>query len=133
VGEAEKGECIWTPFATLPPSESWQSAKLDQPCFVLVERKAKLRQSLLEVCYHLPRVRRFLKAHHKVVGIPDDRHATAGLSATPLMDPEIEGVVQHDVGEERTSGSLNAKDNFRFERVITGWRDGAVVDLRRKR
>ncbi|MHC2557976.1 hypothetical protein ACVJ6Q_009313, partial [Bradyrhizobium elkanii] len=30
-------------------------------------------------------------------------------------------------------GSLNAKDNFRFERVIVGWRDRAVVDLRRKR
>jgi hypothetical protein len=30
-------------------------------------------------------------------------------------------------------GSLNAKDNFRFDRVITGWRGRAVVDLRRKR
>ncbi len=25
-----------------------------------------------------------------------------------------------------------AKDNFRFERAITGWRDWVVVDLRRK-
>ena len=102
MGEAEESECIRTPFATLPSSESRQSAKLDQPCLPLVERQAKLRQSFLEVRHHLPRVRRFLKAHHTVVGIPNDRHATPGLSATLLMDPEIKGIVQHDVGEERT-------------------------------
>ena len=29
--------------------------------------------------------------------------------------------------------ALNAKDNFRFERTIVGWRSGDVLDLRRKR
>ena len=29
-------------------------------------------------------------------------------------------------------GSLNAKDNFRFERTIMGWRGRCMVDLRRK-
>jgi hypothetical protein len=38
-----------------------------------------------------------------------------------------------DNAKRRRHGSLNAKDNFRFDRVITGWREGAVVDLRRKR
>jgi hypothetical protein len=33
----------------------------------------------------------------------------------------------------RADGSLNAKDNFRFERAIVGWRGQCVVDLRRKR
>jgi hypothetical protein len=33
----------------------------------------------------------------------------------------------------RGDGSLNAKDNFHFERVIVGWRGQCVVDLRRKR
>jgi hypothetical protein len=47
--------------------------------------------------------------------------------------PQIKGVVQVDVGKQRRDGSLNAKDNFRFDRVITGWRGRAVVDLRRKR
>jgi hypothetical protein len=28
--------------------------------------------------------------------------------------------------------SLNAKDNFRFERTIVDWRSGFVLDLRRK-
>jgi retron-type reverse transcriptase len=32
----------------------------------------------------------------------------------------------------RGDGSLNAKDNFRFERTIVGWRGQRVIDLRRK-
>jgi hypothetical protein len=41
--------------------------------------------------------------------------------------------VQQYVGQQRRQGSLNAKDNFRFERAIVGWRGQCVVDLRRKR
>jgi RNA-directed DNA polymerase len=33
----------------------------------------------------------------------------------------------------RSHGSSNAKDNFRFERAIVGWRGRCVLDLRRKR
>jgi hypothetical protein len=40
--------------------------------------------------------------------------------------------VQVDVSQERRDGSLNAKDNFRFERTILGWRRQRVIDLRRK-
>jgi hypothetical protein len=40
--------------------------------------------------------------------------------------------VQEQIGQDGTADALNAKDNFRFERTITGWRDGRVVDLRRK-
>jgi glycine/D-amino acid oxidase-like deaminating enzyme len=37
------------------------------------------------------------------------------------------------VGAERRYDALNAKDNFRFDRTIIGWRGRCVVDLRRKR
>jgi hypothetical protein len=47
--------------------------------------------------------------------------------------PHIERVVQEQVRQKRRDGSLNAKDNFRFERAIVGWRGQCVVDLRRKR
>jgi hypothetical protein len=40
--------------------------------------------------------------------------------------------MQVDVAEQRRDDALNAKDNFRFERVVTGWRRGSVLDLRRK-
>jgi hypothetical protein len=41
--------------------------------------------------------------------------------------------MQEQVRQERRYHALYAKDNFRFERAIAGWRDRAVVDLRRKR
>jgi hypothetical protein len=40
---------------------------------------------------------------------------------------------QQDIAQQWRDGSLNAKDNFRFERAIVGWRGQCVVDLRRKR
>jgi hypothetical protein len=41
--------------------------------------------------------------------------------------------VQKDIGEQRADYALNAKDNFRFERTIIGWRGRVVLDLRHKR
>jgi hypothetical protein len=40
--------------------------------------------------------------------------------------------VQEQVCKERADGSLNAKGNFRFERIITDLRSVFVLDLRRK-
>jgi hypothetical protein len=74
-----------------------------------------------------------LESHDEVVSITDDRNSTARMPTTPLVNPEIESVVQEDVGEERADGSLNAKGNFQFERTIVGFRGRNVVDLRRKR
>ena len=47
--------------------------------------------------------------------------------------PRVERIVQEQVCKERADGSLNAKDNFCFERIIVDWRSGFVLDLRRKR
>jgi hypothetical protein len=41
--------------------------------------------------------------------------------------------MQKEIGQDRADGSLNTKDNFRFERTIVGWRGRCLVDLRRKR
>jgi hypothetical protein len=52
---------------------------------------------------------------------------------TAKMLPALHrGCVKGRVAAHDRDHSLNAKDNFRFERTITGWRDGRVVDLRRK-
>jgi hypothetical protein len=47
------------------------------------------------------------------VGIAHDDHVARGLVPSPAVGPQIESVVQVDVGEQRRDGSLNAKDNFR--------------------
>ena len=103
MGEAEKGEGFRTPLAALLTSQGRKSAELDQPRLVLMERQAKLGQPVLEVSQHPPRIRRFLKAHHEVVSIAHDRHPTGRMPPPPLVDPEIEHVVQEDVGQRTKS------------------------------
>ena len=93
-----------------------------------------MRQPHPEVPQHPPCIGLMLEAHDEVVRVAHDRDATASMSASPLMGPKIEDVVQEDVGKERAYDALNAKDNFHFERKIFGWRrHHCVLDLRRKR
>jgi len=69
----------------------------------------------------------------EIVRVADDNHVTGGASLPPLVDPLIIDMMEVDVRQERADGSLNAKDNFQFERTIIGFRGRNVVDLRRKR
>jgi hypothetical protein len=55
------------------------------------------------------------------------------LAHPPLLHPQIERIVQVDVGQQRTDHATYAKGNFQFERVVTGWRGISLLDLRRKR
>jgi hypothetical protein len=54
-----------------------------------------------------------------------------GLAASDAP-PVLQEAVHAQVGEQRAADALNTKGNFRFERSITGWRSGSVLDLRRK-
>jgi hypothetical protein len=49
-----------------------------------------------------------------------------------VVYPEVDDIVEEDVGEDRADRSLNAKGNFRFDRTIVDWCSGFVLDLRRK-
>jgi hypothetical protein len=45
-----------------------------------------------------------LKAHHKIIGIPDDDDITACDLLAPGLNPQIEYVMQVHVGEQASSG-----------------------------
>jgi hypothetical protein len=64
----------------------------------------KLEPKLLEPLAHRvpepPRVAFVLKAHDHIIGIAHDDDPAVGLSPSPLLGPEIENVVQVDVGEQ---------------------------------
>ena len=50
------------------------------------------------------------------------------------LHPCVESVMQKQIRKARAYDPPYAKDNFRFERVISGWRGGfSVLDLRHKR
>jgi hypothetical protein len=52
----------------------------------------------------------------------------------PDVYPEIEDIVEIDVGKERRDHAPYTKGNFEFERVVRGWRTSyPVLDLRLKR
>ena len=130
--EAEKVERLGPPFAEPVTPFGSVFAEHDQPGLFLMKREAKLDQSLGEAGQHLPCVRLALEGHHKVVGIPHDRYTAVRLP-TPAMNPEIEDVVQEDIGQERRDHSPNAKGNFCFDRVMPLDRSQVVLDLRLKR
>jgi hypothetical protein len=46
--------------------------------------------------------------------------------------PVVKREVQKNIGHQRTDDAPYAKGNFQFERVIAGWRQRPVLDLRRK-
>jgi hypothetical protein len=77
-----------------PPSfPAGEPPELQDPGFLRVELQT-------ELC-----VRLSLKAHHEVIRIAHDVHLTLRLLPPPLTDPEVEHVVQVDVGHQGADDS----------------------------
>ena len=70
-----------------------------------------------------PGVGLVLEANNNVVGIPHDDDVARGLAPSPALGPEIEHVVQIDVGQER-------RDHRPLTRPLVADRDDQRVLLR---
>jgi hypothetical protein len=55
------------------------------------------------------------------------------LPNMPVKCNLVGATTQVEVTERRRYHSPNAKGNFQFERVVTGWRGTSVLDFRLKR
>jgi hypothetical protein len=66
--------------------------------------------------------------HQSVIRIPTPRQ----VGMCPLH-PKVESIVQEEIGKHWAYHSPNAKGNFQFERIMTGWRGARTLDLRHKR
>ena len=108
-------------------------SKFQNPRLLLVQRKTELRHPLMQGFEKALSFGLCFEAHDTVVRVADDDDISFRRPVSPLVRPEIEDVVQVDIGQERRGHALNAKDNFRFERTIIGWRGWGVLDLRHKR
>jgi hypothetical protein len=60
-----------------------------------------------------------LETDNDVVGIPHDDDLTSGVALTPPVCPEVEEVMEVDIGQQRRNDSSYTKDNFEFRRVIS--------------
>jgi hypothetical protein len=92
--------------------ERRQPAEFDQTGLLLVERQLKLRHPLFEGDQHPPCIFCELKAHHEVIGVSHDDHSTTRRPLPPLTNPQIQHIMQKDVGKQRTVDSPNAKGNL---------------------
>jgi hypothetical protein len=101
VREAQKVECLRLPLSTPFSSFGCVAAKLEYARFLRMQFQPELgepfRQLLMEPCG----VRLVLKTHHEVISPPHDNHVARGFCLAPVLHPEVEHIVQVDVGQQR--------------------------------
>ena len=101
VREAQELERLRPAEAPLLALLGGEPPEADQARLLGIQAQPKRGQTLRQVSLEPLRVRTMLKSQHDVVGVPDDKHITAGMPLPPLLGPEIEDVVQVDVCEQR--------------------------------
>ena len=78
------------------------AAELDQAGLVRMERSAaNASNSLAHRIEEATSVVLVLEADHQIVGVAHDDHVAVGLPPSPALGPEVESIVQVDVGQER--------------------------------
>jgi hypothetical protein len=87
--------------ATLCSSLGSEPAELDQPRLLGRELQAERREPAAKLGEEPLRILVVLKAHNVVVGEAHDDHVAVRIPASPLGSPQVEGVVQVHVGEQR--------------------------------
>jgi hypothetical protein len=132
VREAEKVEALGLGLAARSPIRRRVAAEFEESRFVRVQRQTEPRESLTQLRQKLLSVVSMFEPPDKVIGEANDDHVAVRLPLSPSVGPEVEDVVEVDVGQQRAHHAPYAKGNFQFDRVIVGWREQPVLDLRRK-
>ncbi len=78
-----------------------KTSELDQPGLLGMQRQRKPSQPLTHLFQKEPGIDMVLEADDKVIGIAHDNHVAGGQALSPAHGPEVKGVVQVDVGEQR--------------------------------
>ena len=66
-----------------------------------MQRQRKFPQPLTHLIQEAPGVALVLEPDDEIVGITHDDHIAGGLAPSPAHGPEVEGIVQVDVGKQR--------------------------------
>src|SRR5712691_84883 len=100
VREAEERERLGPAEAPPPAVLGGEPPELDQARLLGVELQVEPGETLHQVRVEPLGVGAVLKADNDVVSEAHDDHITVGLPVPPLPGPQVEGVVQVDVGEQ---------------------------------
>src|SRR6202011_52781 len=101
VGKAKEVERFRFAEPELGTLRRCEAAERDQPGLLRMQRQRKLRQPLAHHVEKASAVGLVLEADHDVVRITHDHHVASSLAPSPARRPEIEDVVQVDVGQKR--------------------------------
>src|SRR6266496_1799695 len=100
VREAKKIECLRLPLPTPSSIISCKPAKLDQPRFLGMQSQLELGESLLQILVKPLGVRPVLTSNNEIICKSDDNHVASCFCLPPLVHPQIEHVVQEDIGHQ---------------------------------
>src|SRR5215472_16238501 len=87
--------------------------ELNQPRLLAMQFQAELRQPLSKLPEETFGFCPALEAHHQIVGVADDNYFAHRHFLAPGFYPQVENVMQVDVGEQRRSHAPYTKGNFR--------------------
>ena len=103
--EAQKVEALRFPVAAVSPILVRVAAEFDEPCLVGMQPEAELRESFAEFREESLGLFTMLEPNDEVVGKAHDDHVPARLLLSPSLDPQVEYVVQVDVGQDRRNAA----------------------------
>src|ERR1019366_7831076 len=101
VGETQKVEGLRLPFPTLLPALGGISPEFDQTSFIRVPLQSEFPHPLPQLLQESFCIASVLKSQHSVVGIPHDDHVTLRHLLPPYLGPDIEHIMQVEIGKYR--------------------------------
>src|SRR5260370_2030351 len=80
-----------------------KAAELNQASLVRVERQCKFPKPVIHRIKEATCVALMLKADHQIVGISHDDHVAPGLLPSPVLSPNVQALMQVDIGQARAN------------------------------
>ncbi len=102
--EAQEVEVFRLPLASGTSAGSCKASKLNDPSLVGMKLQRELQQPFAKLSQEPLGVPAILEANHKVISKARDDDITPRMPSSPLLNPEIEGVVQVEVRQKRRNG-----------------------------
>src|SRR5712692_1082414 len=101
VREAKKVECLRFPLSSPLSIFSRIATELDDARFLGMQFQFELSEAFRQFLMKPLGVRWTLKTHDEVIGPANHNHVAFGFCLTPVLRPEVEHIVQVDVGQQR--------------------------------
>ena len=101
VGEPEEREGLRFTLPAAAPVERGMAAELDQAGFVGVEGETEACKAILKVSQEALSLIAMLEPKDEIVCVAHDDRMAGGMTTSPLVCPQVQGVVEVPMGKQR--------------------------------